>query len=101
MKTNPTPASVIGQSASIFLLTNRDSFSGTVPKQEQLVSLPGLVTIFFDRNDEPRQDGTIPSDAGAKKLALALGERGRIAQVPMPSPCDVTGWDVSNALGFF
>ena len=71
---------------------------GTVPKQEQLDRLPGVVTIFFDRNDEPRQDGTIPGDAGAKKLALALGERGRIAQVPMPSPCDVTGWDVSNAL---
>ena len=71
---------------------------GTVPKQEQLDRIPGLVTIFFDRNDEPRQDGTIPGDEGAKKLALALGERGRIAQVPMPSPCDVTGWDVSNAL---
>jgi hypothetical protein len=71
---------------------------GTVPKQEQLDRLPGLVTIFFDRNDEPRQDGTIPGDEGAKKLALALGERGRIAQVPMPSPCDVKGWDVSNAL---
>lgn len=71
---------------------------GTVPKQEQLDRLPGVVTIFFDRNDEPRQDGTIPGDEGAKKLALALGERGRIAQVPMPSPCDVTGWDVSNAL---
>ncbi len=71
---------------------------GTVPKQDQLDRLPGLVTIFFDRNDEPRQDGTIPGDEGAKKLALALGERGRIALVPMPSPCDVTGWDVSNAL---
>ncbi len=71
---------------------------GTVPKQEQLDQLPGVVTIFFDRNDEPRKDGTIPGDEGAKKLALALGERGRIAQVPMLSPCDVQGWDVSNAL---
>jgi hypothetical protein len=71
---------------------------GTVPKQEQLDRIPGLVTIFFDRNDEPRQDGTIPGDEGAKKLALALGERGRIVRVPMPSPCDVKGWDVSNAL---
>jgi hypothetical protein len=71
---------------------------GTVPKQEQLDQLPGMVTIFFDRNDEPRKDGIIPGDEGAKKLALVLGERGRIAQVPMPLPCEVKGWDVSNAL---
>lgn len=71
---------------------------GTVPKQKQLDQLPGMVTIFFDRNDEPRKDGTIPGEEGAKKLALALKERGQIAQVPMPSPCEVKGWDVSNSL---
>ncbi|NET37679.1 MAG: DUF3987 domain-containing protein, partial [Cyanothece sp. SIO1E1] len=71
---------------------------GTVPKQEQLEQLPGQVTIFFDRNDEPRKDGSIPGDEGAKKLALTLGDRGRIAQVPMPDNCEVKGWDVSNAL---
>lgn len=71
---------------------------GTVPKQDQLNQLPGIVTIFFDRNDEPRKDGTVPGDEGAKKLALALFSRGRIAQVPMPDGCDVKGWDVSNAL---
>lgn len=71
---------------------------GTVPKQEQLDQLPGIVTIFFDRNDEPLKSGIIPGEEGAKKLASALGERGQIAQVPMPSPCEVKGWDVSNAL---
>jgi Protein of unknown function (DUF3987) len=70
----------------------------TVPKPEQLDRLPGTVTIFFDRNDEPRKDGTIPGDAGATKLALALAGRGRIAKVPMPEGCLVKGWDVSNAL---
>ncbi len=56
------------------------------------------VIVFFDRNDEPRTDGTLPGDEGAKKLALALGDRGLIAQVPMPENCQVKGWDVSNAL---
>lgn len=70
----------------------------TIPKPEQLDRLPGKVTIFFDRNDEPRTDGTLPGDEGAKKLALALGDRGLIAQVPMPEDCQVKGWDVSNAL---
>lgn len=70
----------------------------TIPKPEQLDRLPGKVTIFFDRNDEPRTDGTLPGNEGAKKLALALGERGLIAQVPMPEDCQVKGWDVSNAL---
>ncbi len=70
----------------------------TIPKPEQLNRLPGKVTIFFDRNDEPRTDGTLPGDEGAKKLALALGDRGLIALVPMPENCQVQGWDVSNAL---
>ncbi|MBD1919541.1 DUF3987 domain-containing protein [Microcoleus sp. FACHB-831] len=70
----------------------------TVPKQEHLKHLPGIITIFFDRNDEPRKDGTIPGDEGAKKLANALAGRGRIAKVPMPDGCDLKGWDVSNAL---
>lgn len=71
---------------------------GTVPKQDRLDQLPGIVTLFFDRNDEPRKDGKIPGDEGAKKLALALPKRGRIALVPMPDQCAVKGWDVSNAL---
>ncbi|MGA7935116.1 MAG: DUF3987 domain-containing protein, partial [Kovacikia sp.] len=71
---------------------------GTVPPQEQLDQLPGTVILFFDRNDEPTQNGLIPGEEGARKLALALDGRGRIAQVPMPEDCQVSGWDVSNAL---
>lgn len=71
---------------------------GTIPPLDQLDALPGTVVIFYDRNDEPRQDGVIPGEAGAEKLALVLGNRGRIAQVPMPEACPIAGWDVSNAL---
>lgn len=71
---------------------------GCVPKAEELARLPGTVTIFYDLNDKPKTDGTRAGDEGAKKLALALNGRGRIAMVPMPENCDVKGWDVSNAL---
>jgi Protein of unknown function (DUF3987) len=71
---------------------------GTVPPLEQLNQLPGDVFIFFDRNDTPTKSGVIPGDEGAKKLALALGDRARIAQVPMSDACAINGWDVSNAL---
>jgi Protein of unknown function (DUF3987) len=69
-----------------------------VPPQAQLNELPGDVVIFFDRNDTPTKDGMIPGEAGAVKLAQALQGRGKIAQVPMPTDCQVRGWDVSNAL---
>jgi Protein of unknown function (DUF3987) len=71
---------------------------GTVPKPEQLNELPGAVVIWFDRNDMPTKNGVIPGDEGAKKLAQALGDRTKIAQVPMPEACTINGWDVSNAL---
>ncbi len=71
---------------------------GTIPPQAQLNELPGTVFIFFDRNDTPTKNGLIPGEAGAKKLAQALGERGKIAQVPMPPDCTIAGWDVSNAI---
>lgn len=71
---------------------------GCVPKAEELARLPGTVTIFYDLNDQPKTDGTRAGDEGAKKLALALNGRGRIAMVPIPENCDVKGWDVSNAL---
>ena len=64
--------------------------AGSLPKQEELCRLPGLVTTFFDRDEA----GT----KGAQKLVEALGERGRIALVPMKGDCQVKGWDVSNAL---
>jgi hypothetical protein len=70
----------------------------TVPKQEQLDQLPGNVVIFFDRNDQPTKNGLIPGEEGAKKLARALGDRARIAKVPMSNGCEIKGWDVSNAL---
>jgi hypothetical protein len=71
---------------------------GTVPKAEELDRLPGQVTTFFDRNDALNKQGLRPGDAGAIKLVAALGTRGQIGQVPMPSGCLVKGWDVSNAL---
>ncbi len=71
---------------------------GAIPPIDQLNQLPGEVIIWFDRNDTPTKQGTIPGDEGAKKLAIALADRGKIAQVPMPDDCQVNGWDVSNAL---
>jgi hypothetical protein len=72
--------------------------ASTVPPKEQLDLLPGTVAIFYDRNDKPLKNGKIPGDEGAKKVAAALGDRGRIAQVPMPEGCDHHGWDVSDAI---
>jgi hypothetical protein len=63
---------------------------GTVPKPEELECLPGQVTIFYDRDEA--------GEKGARKLAAALGDRGRIGSVPMPDDCQVKGWDVSNAI---
>ncbi len=71
---------------------------GSVPAIEQLEQLPGEVVIWFDRNDSPTKHGLIPGDEGARKLAEALGDRARIAQVPMAKDCMINGWDVSNAL---
>jgi hypothetical protein len=72
---------------------------GNVPKaQAELDRLIGPVTLFYDRNDKPLKNGTIPGEAGAKKAALALGDRAQIALVPMPENCDIHGWDVSDAL---
>jgi Protein of unknown function (DUF3987) len=71
---------------------------GAVPSIEQLNQLPGDVFIFFDLNDTPTKNGTIPGDEGARKFAQALGDRARIAQVPMPEDCTINGWDISNAL---
>lgn len=72
--------------------------AGSVPGMEELNSLPGKVRIFYDRNDKPNKKGVKPGEEGAKKLARALGDRAKIALVPMPDGCDVNGWDVSDAL---
>jgi hypothetical protein len=64
---------------------------GAVPSIEQLNQLPGNILIWFDRNDTPTKNGIIPGDAGALKLAEAIGDRARIAQVPMPENCTVNG----------
>ncbi len=71
---------------------------GTLPPKEQLDLLPGTVISWYDRNDKPLKDGKIPGDEGARKLAAALGDRGRIGSVPMPENCNIHGWDVSDAL---
>lgn len=70
----------------------------SVPPASELELMPGEVVIFYDRNDKPLNDGTIPGEAGAQKVAAALGERARIALVPMPDNCEIRGWDVSNAI---
>mgnify|MGYP002777111418 FL=1 len=71
----------------------------SVPKASaELDRLLGTVTIFYDRNDKPLKDGTIPSEKGAKKAAISLGDRAKIALVPMPDDCTIHGWDVSDAL---
>jgi Protein of unknown function (DUF3987) len=71
---------------------------GAVPSIEQLNQLPGEVFIWFDRNDTPTKNGIIPGDEGAHKFSQALGDRVRIAQVPMPEDGTINGWDISNAL---
>jgi len=72
--------------------------AGSIPPAGELDQLAGDVIVFYDRNDKPLKDGTIPGEAGAQKVAIALGNRGAIAQVPMPENCTVNGWDVSDAL---
>jgi hypothetical protein len=71
---------------------------GAPPSIEQLNQLPGNIVIWFDRNDTPTKNGTIPGEAGALKLAQTIGDRARIAAVPMSNDCCIPGWDVSNAL---
>lgn len=70
----------------------------TVPVEAELDRLPGTVYVFYDRNDQPTERGTIPAEQGIKKVAAALGSRCRVALVPMPKGCEVNGWDVSDAI---
>jgi hypothetical protein len=71
---------------------------GNVPPAQELEKLPGTVYVFYDRNDAPDQKGHRPGEVGAKKVCQALGDRGRLALVPMAQDCKVKGWDVSNSL---
>ncbi|NJL41108.1 MAG: AAA family ATPase [Leptolyngbyaceae cyanobacterium SM1_4_3] len=64
--------------------------ASTVPPTEQLQKLPGQVTIFYD--------GDEAGDKGSRKVALALGDGARIAQVPRADDCQISGWDVSDAI---
>jgi hypothetical protein len=72
--------------------------AGTLPPAGELDQLPGMVYVFYDRQDKPTQKGLRPGEEGANKVAKALRERGRIALVPMPDDCEVEGWDVSDAI---
>lgn len=74
------------------------SGAGNVPSKEQLELLPGEVVTFYDRNDKPLPNGDLPGEVGALKVAKAIGERAKIALVPMPDDCDVKGWDCSDAI---
>ena len=72
---------------------------GAVPDQAELLRLPGKVTIFYDRNDEPAKDGRRPGEEGAKKVAQAIGDRALIGSVPMlEEDSNIKGWDISDAL---
>lgn len=66
----------------------------TIPPDEQLALLPGSVIVFYDRNDQPLKNGDRPGEVGARKVAKRLGDRCKIALVPMPNDCQVKGWDV-------
>lgn len=71
----------------------------SVPDDPELRKLPGLVTIFYDRNDEPTKDGRRPGEEGAKKVAQALGDRARVGLVPqLDEHENIKGWDISDAL---
>lgn len=72
--------------------------AGNVPPTSELDRLPGQITIWYDRNDKPLKNGDRPGEVGARRAAEKLGDRARIAIVPMPEDCTVHGWDVSNAL---
>lgn len=61
-----------------------------IPPIEQLTRLPGQVAIFYDRDK--------PGEEGAVKVAEKLGDRAKIALVPMPSNISQPGWDISDAL---
>ena len=61
-----------------------------IPPAHQLQRLPGQITIFYDL-DKPGQQG-------AEKLALQLGNRASIAQVPFNQTPIPKGWDISDAL---
>lgn len=61
-----------------------------IPSTQQLQRLPGQITIFYDRDK--------PGQKGAEKLALKLGNRARIAQVPCQVSTAPKGWDISDTL---
>ena len=72
--------------------------ANSIPPKHELDRLPGEVIIFYDRNDNLTKDGKRPGEEGAKKVALELGSRARIAAVPMPENSTKKGWDVSDAI---
>lgn len=72
--------------------------AGNVPPDDELDQLPGQIVIFYDRNDKPLKNGDRPGEVGATRAAERIGERAKIALVPMSETCEVHGWDVSNAI---
>lgn len=72
--------------------------ASSVPPKHELDRLPGSVTVFYDRNDVLNKKGEEVGAAGAKKAAAKLGDRCKIAEVPMAENCTTKGYDVSDAL---
>ena len=71
----------------------------SIPDQPELLRLPGQVVIFYDLNDVPGKNGYKPGEEGAKKVAIAIGERALIGKVPQrKEDADIQGWDISDAL---
>ncbi len=73
--------------------------ASTVVSAGELQRLPGSkVLTWFDRNDTPTQSGKVPGRDGAIAYCKALGERGYIADVPMPKAEQRPGWDITDAI---
>ena len=65
--------------------------AGTVPPAAELAKLPGEVVVFYDRDKA--------GEEGARKVHKALGDRCRVARVPMVgSEAAPEGWDISDFL---
>ena len=73
--------------------------ASTVVSVGELQRLPGTkVLTWFDRNDTPTKNGKVPGRDGALAYCKALGERGYIADVPMPKAEQRPGWDITDAI---
>lgn len=62
--------------------------ASNVPSDEELAKLPGIVTIFYDRDDA--------GERGALKVQERMKDRARIAIVPCDEEEAPKGWDITD-----